>query len=223
MAPSAPARHPDAAAPQPVAAPAWAQRGWPTLVTAGGSDPADSPAPTHRQRRIAFVPMTEADLDTVVEVEKTAYTHPWSRKHFSDSLQSGYPAVLLLGEALPGEVVHPGRADGRVLLGYLVAMPGVDEVHLLNITVAPAQQRQGWARFMLDALVLWSRGQRAQWLWLEVRHSNTPARALYERYGFAQVGLRRGYYPAGQRDREDAVVMSLNLVALAHTAQEQQP
>ena len=215
MAPSAQALSSGAVAP----APAWAQRGWPALATDSAS-----PALTHSQRRITFVPMTEADLDAVVEVEKTAYTHPWSRKHFSDSLQSGYPAVLLLGEPLPGEVAHPGRPDGRVLLGYLVAMPGVDEVHLLNITVAPAQQRQGWARFMLDALVLWSRGQRAQWLWLEVRHSNTPARALYERYGFAQVGLRRGYYPAGQREREDAVVMSLNLVvAQAQAAQEKTP
>jgi [ribosomal protein S18]-alanine N-acetyltransferase len=167
--------------------------------------------------------MTEADLDTVAEVEKTAYTHPWTRKHFSDSLHAGYPAVLLLGEALPGEVVHPSRVDGRLLLGYLVAMPGVDEVHLLNITVAPAQQRQGWARVMLDALALWSRGQGAQWLWLEVRYSNAPARALYQRYGFAQVGLRRAYYPVGQREREDAVVMSLNLVAQAHTAQNKQP
>jgi ribosomal-protein-alanine N-acetyltransferase len=215
MAPSAQALSSGAVAP----APAWAQRGWPALATDSAS-----PALTHSQRRIAFVPMTEADLDAVVEVEKTAYTHPWSRKHFSDSLQSGYPAVLLLGEPLPGEVAHPGRPDGRVLLGYLVAMPGVDEVHLLNITVAPAQQRQGWARLMLDALVLWSRGQRAQWLWLEVRHSNTPARALYERYGFAQVGLRRGYYPAGQREREDAVVMSLNLVvAQAQATQEKTP
>lgn len=216
MAPSAQALTPGAVAP----APAWAQRDWPALATA------ESPGPalTRSQRRLAFEPMTEADLDTVVEVEKTAYTHPWSRKHFSDSLQSGYPAVLLLGEALPGEVAHPGRPDGRVLLGYVVAMPGVDEVHLLNITVAPAHQRQGWARFMLDALVLWSRGQRAQWLWLEVRHGNTPARALYERYGFAQVGLRRGYYPAGQREREDAVVMSLNLVvAQAQAAQEKTP
>ncbi|MCY1373037.1 ribosomal-protein-alanine acetyltransferase [compost metagenome] len=122
---------------------------------------------------------------------------------------------MLLGEALPGEAVHPRRADGRVLLGYLVAMPGVDEVHLLNITVAPAHQRQGWARFMLDALALWSRSQGAQWLWLEVRASNAPARALYEGYGFQQVGMRRGYYPASHFQREDAVVMSLNLVALA--------
>ena len=108
--------------------------------------------------------------------------------------------------------MYPPRADGRLLLGYLVAMSGVDEVHLLNITVAPSQQRQGWARFLLDALALWSRGQGAQWLWLEVRAGNAPARALYTRYGFQQVGLRRGYYPAGGLQREDAVVMSLSLV-----------
>ena len=173
--------------------------------------------PATRERRIAFEPMTEADLDTVRAVEVTAYAHPWSRKHFHDSLQAGYPAVLLLGEALPGEQAQAVHADGRVLLGYLVAMPGVDEVHLLNITVAPAHQRQGWARFMLDALVLWSRGQRAQWLWLEVRQSNEAARRLYERYGFSQVGLRKGYYPDGHLRREDAIVMSLNLMAVRGT------
>ena len=155
--------------------------------------------------------MTDADLDAVCEVEKSAYTHPWTRKHFADSLASGYPAVMLLGEALPGEAVHPRRADGRVLLGYLVAMPGVDEVHLLNITVAPAHQRQGWARFMLDALALWSRGQGAQALWLEVRQSNAPARRLYERCGFQAVGVRRGYYPLTSLQREDAIVMSLRI------------
>jgi [ribosomal protein S18]-alanine N-acetyltransferase len=170
-------------------------------------------AACNASRHVAFEPMTSADLEAVAELEKTAYTHPWSARNFSDSLASGYPAVMLLGEALPGEVDRPVRPDGRLLLGYLVAMLGVDEVHLLNITVAPAHQRQGWARFMLDALVHWSRAQRAQWLWLEVRQSNTRAHTLYERYGFTRVGLRRGYYPAGQSAREDAVVMSLNLMA----------
>ena len=164
-------------------------------------------------RRVAFEPMTPADLQHVAEVEKTAYTHPWTTRHFSDSLQAGYPAVMLLGEPLAGDPVASSRADGRVLLGYLVAMSGVDEVHLLNITVAPDHQRQGWARFMLDALVHWSRGQRAQWLWLEVRQSNARAQDLYQRYGFTTVGLRRAYYPAGQNAREDALVMSLNLVS----------
>ncbi len=162
-------------------------------------------------RRVAFAPMTASDLDAVQAVEAAAYPHPWSRKHFADSLAAGYAAVMLLGEAAPGEPVHPPRADGRVLLGYLIAMPGVDETHLLNITVAPAHQRHGWARCLLDALVLWSRGQRAQWLWLEVRQSNHGARRVYERYGFKQVGLRRAYYPAAPSGREDAVVMSLPL------------
>lgn len=194
--------------------PAWPMHDWPQPAVklpdrSVDAVPAANALAAGQQRRITFEPMREADLDAVHAVEKSAYAHPWSVRHFRDSLGSAYPAVVLLGEALPGEVLHPPRADGRVLLGYLVAMPGVDEVHLLNITVAPAHQRQGWARFMLDALVLWSRGQSAQWLWLEVRAGNAPGRALYERYGFKQVGLRRGYYPSGQFEREDAVVMSL--------------
>lgn len=189
--------------------PDWAHGLWP-------APPVDQPHPARpgrAARRIAFEPMTEADLDAVHAVEVRAYGHPWSRRHFRDSLQAGHPAILLLGEALPGESEHPPRADGRVLLGYLVAMAGVDEVHLLNITVAPAHQRQGWARFLLDALALWSRGQRAQWLWLEVRESNTPARRLYEAHGFEAVGRRRGYYPLAGPQREDAIVMRLPLVA----------
>jgi ribosomal-protein-alanine N-acetyltransferase len=193
------------------ALPAWASGLWPAPT-----EPLLRPRTASRpERRIEFTPMLESDLDAVQAVESQAYAHPWSRRHFHDSLKAGYPAMLLLAEALPGEVVHPPRADGRVLLGYMVAMPGVEEVHLLNITVAVAHQRQGWARFMLDALALWSRGQGAQWLWLEVRQGNVPARGLYERCGFAQVGVRKGYYPAGHFQREDAVVMSLNLVAAA--------
>ncbi len=162
-------------------------------------------------RPIAFAPMTEADLDAVHAVETSAYAHPWSRRHFRDSLLAGHPAVMLLGDPMPGELPFPARPDGRWLMGYLVAMPGVEEVHLLNITVAPAHQRQGWARFMLDALALWSRGQGAQALWLEVRQSNAPARRLYERCGFQAVGVRRGYYPLTSLQREDAIVMSLRI------------
>lgn len=167
--------------------------------------------PPSAERRVCFAPMLASDLDAVCEVEKSAYAHPWSRKHFADSLAAGYPAMLLLGEAAQRELVWPPRADGRVLLGYVVAMPGVEEVHLLNITVSPKHQRQGWARCLLDGLVLWARGQRALWLWLEVRAGNLPARGLYDSHGFKAVGLRKNYYPAAQFAREDAVVMSLDL------------
>ncbi len=148
-----------------------------------------------------FEAMTPASFEAVVRVEHAAYDHPWTAGNFNDSLQAGYQAQLLTAGA-------PGESE---LLGYFVAMKGVDEVHLLNLTVAPSHQRMGWARVMLDALVIWSRGQGAQWLWLEVRISNTRARTIYERYGFRHVGDRRDYYPGVDSKREDAVVMSLAL------------
>ena len=144
----------------------------------------------------AFEPMTEARLGEVVAVERRAYDHPWTRGNFADSLRSGYHAQLLCA--------------GEVLIGYFVAMRGVDEVHLLNITVDPGFQGQGWGRVMLDALALWSRAQGAQWLWLEVRTSNARAQQVYERYGFRRVGERKHYYPA-HGGREDAIVMSYKL------------
>jgi ribosomal-protein-alanine N-acetyltransferase len=144
----------------------------------------------------AFEPMSESRLDEVVAIERRAYGHPWTRGNFSDSLKSGYQAQLLCA--------------GDAVLGYFVAMQGVDEVHLLNITVDPHYQGQGWGRVMLDALALWARGQGAQWLWLEVRTTNTRAQQVYLRYGYRRVGERRNYYPA-DRGREDAIVMSFKL------------
>jgi len=143
-----------------------------------------------------FETLTEAWMDAVLAVEQQAYTHPWSRGNFLDSIRSGYQAQVLVGD--------------DQLIGYFVAMKGVDEVHLLNITVAPAFQRQGWSRVMLDALATWSRGQGAQWLWLEVRVSNTRAYSVYLAHGYQRVGLRKAYYPAFE-GREDAIVMSLKL------------
>jgi len=142
-------------------------------------------------------PLDAARLEQVLQIEQRAYPHPWTRGNFMDALRSGYHARLLLA--------------GEELLGYYVAMQGVDEVHLLNITVAPEHQRQGWGRVMLDALALWARGLGAQWLWLEVRVSNARAIAIYESHGYRRVGLRKAYYPAGHGQREDAVVMSLRL------------
>jgi len=144
-----------------------------------------------------FEPMTPERLDAVLAIEQSVYSHPWSRRNFSDSIAAGYQLQCLVA--------------GAELLGYFVAMAGYREVHLLNITVAPAHQRQGWALVLLDALVLWSRAQGAQWLWLEVRASNTRAQQIYLKRGFARVGLRKAYYPAGHGLREDAVVMNLRL------------
>ncbi len=139
--------------------------------------------------------MTTGDLNAVVRVESSAYSYPWSRGNFVDSLAAGYLAEVL-------------EVPGGPLLGYFVAMVGVDEMHLLNITVAPPHQGRGHGHVLLDAVQARARELRLGSLWLEVRASNTRARALYGRRGFAEVGVRKGYYPAPVR-REDAVVMSL--------------
>jgi ribosomal-protein-alanine N-acetyltransferase len=146
---------------------------------------------------VSFEPLSELWLDEIVRIEQTAYAHPWSHANFKDTLAAGYEAQILLA--------------GRTVLGYFVAMKGVDEVHLLNITVTPAYLRQGWSHLMLDALALWARGQGAQWLWLEARASNTRALHVYTQFGFSRVGLRKDYYPNGVGQREHAVVMSLPL------------
>lgn len=155
-------------------------------------------SPTAAQpAEVRFQALTLAQLDAVVDVEQRAYSHPWTRGNFTDAMASGYQAQLLMAD--------------EHLLGYFVAMMGVDEVHLLNITVAPEFQGQGWARTLLDALALWARGRGAQWLWLEVRVSNLRAQHVYQAHGFRRVGERKRYYPAAGGEREDAVVMSMAL------------
>jgi len=144
-----------------------------------------------------LLPLTVAQLDAVLEIEQAAYAFPWSRGNFVDSLVAGYLARVLRG------------TDGAAM-GYFLAMAGVDEMHLLNLTVAPAYQRRGLSLVMLAALEDECRAAGAVKLWLEVRVSNTRARAIYERYGFMQVGIRKGYYPAAQSSREDAAVMILD-------------
>jgi len=147
---------------------------------------------------VRLAAMTLEDVDAVHALEVSAYSFPWTRGNFVDSLVAGHLAEVLR------------TADGEIV-GYFVALPGADEMHLLNLAVAPAHQRRGHARRLLDALVARSVALGARTLWLEVRESNAAAQALYRRYGFVPVGRRRGYYPAAHGRREDAVLMSLDL------------
>jgi ribosomal-protein-alanine N-acetyltransferase len=155
---------------------------------------------------LSFEPLTALWLDEVMQIEQQAYAHPWSRANFADSIQTGYQMQVLTTSTAVG-------ANKQPILGYFVAMKGFEEVHLLNITVAPEHQGRGWARAMLEALAVWSRGQAAEWLWLEVRASNTRALKVYKDHGFKLVSVRQDYYPAGPKanGREDAIVMSLKL------------
>jgi ribosomal-protein-alanine N-acetyltransferase len=154
----------------------------------------------YRPEEPRLLPMTTGWLDAVMKIENEVYEFPWSRGNFVDSIAAGYHALLLCGA-------------GKELLGYCVAMSGVDELHLLNITVAASQRRRGHARRMLDELQALGRRLGLRQLWLEVRESNAPALATYHRLGFATIGRRAGYYPAAHGRRENAIVMSLPIDA----------
>lgn len=145
---------------------------------------------------ITFRPMTEADLDAVLKVEYAAFSHPWTRGTFTDSLKS-YHCWLMF--------------EGGQQVGHGVIQIILDEAHLLNITVKPESQGRGLGLRLLEQLMQEAYELGGRECFLEVRASNQSAYRLYERYGFNEVGRRRDYYPA-VGGREDALVMACTLV-----------
>ena len=143
-----------------------------------------------------LAPMRGEDLDEVMAIENAIYTHPWTRGNFGDSLQAGY-------------VCRTWRLGGS-LVGYFVVSAAAGEAHLLNLSIAAAWQRSGHGSALLREAAGLARQHGAEKLLLEVRPTNTPAQALYRRFGFRKIGVRRGYYPA-HSGREDALVLALPL------------
>jgi [ribosomal protein S18]-alanine N-acetyltransferase len=162
--------------------------------------------------------MATASLPQVVEVERLCNAHPWSSRHFADSMAAGHTAQMCLtrpqGQEQDPDQDTANGPDASEVVGYFVAMLVLDEAHLLNLAVSPRYQAQGCGRFLLQAFSLWAQGAGAQTLWLEVRASNARALNLYRRFGFVQQGVRKAYYPVDHTPnsaREDAVVMSCKL------------
>jgi len=139
-------------------------------------------------------PMRSSDLATVMSIEREVYPFPWTQGNFGDSLKAGYDAW-----------VFENASD---TIGYAVVMWIPDEVHLLNLSVSAAYQRRGYGRSMLAWLCSDARRRGARSMMLEVRPSNAAAQALYASMGFAQIGLRKRYYPSHGEAREDALVLS---------------
>jgi len=143
-----------------------------------------------------LLPMREPDLDEMMAIESAIYSHPWTRGNFGDSLRAGYECRVL--------------RHGAALLGYFVLMAAAGEAHLLNLSIAAAHQRAGHGSRLLGEVMALARALGARSLFLEVRPSNRGAQALYTRFGFQKIALRRGYYPA-HAGREDALVLKLPL------------
>lgn len=147
--------------------------------------------------RLSLHDMHAADLDEVAAVERQVQSFPWTRQNFVDGLAAGYRGWIV-------------RRLGA-LLGFALVMDAPDMAHLLVIGVRPDAQRQGVGTRLLRECVAHCQRAGLPALTLEVRPSNAQAIAFYQRHGFRQVGLRRGYYPAGQGAREDGWIMTLAL------------
>ena len=148
--------------------------------------------------QLSYAPMTPGDVDEVWALEQSVFPYPWSRANFAESLSSGYDAWTV-------------RDPLGALAGYYLLMYAVDEAHLLDVAVAGARQRQGLGRHLLDRIAARAREQGMSSVLREVRPSTERALEVYRRYGYAEIGRRKGYYPAGPGGREDAIVMRLEL------------
>lgn len=140
--------------------------------------------------------MTEADIQSVMEIEKSAYPFPWTEGNLRDCLKSNYYACVL--------------EDGAYISGYALMSMAAGEAHVLNICIHPDQQGKGLGRALLHSLELTARANKVEMLLLEVRASNRRAIKLYESMGFNELGCRENYYP-NHKGREDALVLARQL------------
>jgi ribosomal-protein-alanine N-acetyltransferase len=153
-------------------------------------------------------PCTPMDLERVAEIERVSFSDPWNFETFSAALALRHLRFLVAEEGpAPGEQEVGGGAE-RALVGYVVALVMADEGEIADVAVAPAARRRGVARALLDRVAADARDAGVGALYLEVRESNSAARALYGSLGFETVGRRRGYY---QRPAEDALLLRRGL------------
>jgi ribosomal-protein-alanine N-acetyltransferase len=128
-------------------------------------------------------------------LERACFTHPWTAAQLEDEVAGATPGLVLVLEGTPG---------GGGLCAYCAFRLVLDEMHVMNVAVAPTARRRGLARWLLRFAMTRARREGAVRALLEVRAGNRQAVALYESLGFRRLGVRRGYY----RDPvEDAIVL----------------
>ena len=133
------------------------------------------------------------DIPQIVEVEKRCFSLPWTAEQLAAQIKNAQHEFIA--------AISP---DGTVL-GYVGMMYVLDEGYISNVATDLPWRRQGIADALIGRLCAICEGLRLSFVSLEVRAGNAPAVALYEKHGFAPVGLRKNYY---ERPREDAVIMT---------------
>lgn len=141
---------------------------------------------------IEITPMNLKDIDDVLAIEAVSYPTPWSRNAFTSEIVHNSYAHY-----------YAARHDGK-LVGYVGMWIILNESHITNIAVHPAQRRKGIGRMLLETMFEKAEEFGASRMTLEVRVSNKGAQTLYKKLGFVERGLRKGYYTD---TNEDAIIM----------------
>jgi [ribosomal protein S18]-alanine N-acetyltransferase len=149
-------------------------------------------------------PMTPADLDEVMLLERCCFKDPWTRHMYLSDLTSNALATYLVLRAPAGARARGTEAPVPSLLAYGGLWLLLDEAHIATIAAHPSWRGCGLGKWLMLALLDAAIERGAVLSTLEVRLGNTPARRLYKKLGFEEVGERRNYY----RDGEDALIMT---------------
>ena len=140
---------------------------------------------------IEILPMDETHVPHIAELETLCFSDPWSEASIAAELSNPLSCWLV-------------AMEGERLAGYIGSQTVMGETDMMNVAVHPDFRRQGVAQALILALVEALKARGSHWLMLEVRGSNAPARALYAKLGFAEVGRRKNYY---SKPREDALIL----------------
>ena len=158
------------------------------------------PESVNRKDLMRLRKMRDEDLMDILAIEAKNYNFPWSEGIFRDCLKSIHYSCWVCCEY-------------DDIVGYSIISIAAGEAHIMNISVDPNVQRMGVGSKLLENMIELAT-KKSETIFLEVRPSNKVAIALYEKRGFNEIGVRKGYYPIENGQREDAVMLALDLVSL---------
>jgi [ribosomal protein S18]-alanine N-acetyltransferase len=157
------------------------------------TDTRPAAVPAAPDRQVTIRTARRDDVDDVAAIERRAFNDPWSAGSFR----------ALFGNPLVHFAVAEESITGRIF-GYVVAWVVIDEAEIANLAVADEARRAGIGARLLDHAIAATRERNSRVVFLEVRESNTAARALYSSRGFEVAGRRSKYY---RKPVEDALVL----------------
>lgn len=143
---------------------------------------------------IRIVPMNADHLEEIERLERICFSRPWNRRMLAEELENQCAAFLV---AVDG--------DTGAVMGYAGLLVMMDEGYITNVAVFPEYRRRGIAAKILEVYLNFAKANDLAFLTLEVRPTNEAAIALYQRFGFEEVGRRKNYYDL---PKEDALILT---------------